>query len=98
MPHLFLSAAALFFLLGWRGLEVREKGLLAANRFWPLIRWPQIAGYAWETNGSLTLKFRRPCAFSRQATWEIPPHQKEALDRILAQHVSVRLPEAGGSA
>jgi ribosomal L7/L12-like protein len=93
--ELALALAAATFIVrclvvGLSGRAMTERGIMGSGEF---MRWEQIEGYEWVGAQANVLALRLKWPLGRSGStphWPIPLDRKEAVDRLLSQHVAVR--------
>jgi hypothetical protein len=94
---IYWTMAIVFISFGLSRLELRENGICYT---FLLTRWERITSYAWEKskNSTLTIRFKpRFPFFLGFGSIPIPSAHKDAVDRILAQHVTKYAEKANDS-
>lgn len=85
----WLSGAAYFFSVGLGCFEIRERGILYLGRF---VKWKRVESYKWEgkNDHTLTMRLRQRLLSlaNRTISLSIPSVHKDAVDSLLAQHIS----------
>ena len=83
----WLSGAACFFSVGLSRSEIRERGILYLGRF---VKWKRVESFKWEgkNDHTLTIWLRKRLLSFRTISLSIPSVHKDAVDSLLAQHIS----------
>ena len=83
----WISFGAFFLFLGLSHFEIREYGVLYFDRF---LKWEKIESSEWEGDDrlTLTLMVRRRLPFGWRISLGIPSIHKDAVESLLAEHVS----------
>ena len=82
----FLPCGLILLFMGFVGRQVRENGFFGVDWF---IRWEQIESWEWRGRTNHTLNITAPKrVVGRRTRWRTPPHHKNRVESLLAEHVS----------
>lgn len=92
-----VTLASFYVFIATRRTQLREHGLLVSG---DVIRWHTITGYHWERDrlNTLTLRTNRNMFAATRPSLPIPPQHRDAVDRLLAQHVGPKVAKVKNSA